>query len=179
MGKTNRKEGGEGIALGMLTGALISVPALVPVTVEYHQTPPDVHVTEVHAEVPHMPQVQAVEKKAEPEVVADDEEPAKRTHIDALIDFYADEYDVNAATMHRVISCETGGTYDPKIQSYVIDPTGPNGREDSWGLSQIHLPAHTYVTREEAQDENFALEFMAKKFSEGEHHIWTCWHLTK
>lgn len=50
----------------------------------------------------------------------------------------------------------------------------PNGRENSWGLAQIYLPAHQDVTREQALDPRFALQWMAKEFSKGNQHLWSC-----
>lgn len=48
-------------------------------------------------------------------------------------------------------------------------------REDSWGIVQIYLPAHPTVSRQEALDPYFAVEFMAEKFSKG----WTKWSCYK
>lgn len=73
----------------------------------------------------------------------------------------------------KTIQCESG--FDPLIQSQYKDPSGPNGLEDSWGLAQINLPAHPNITREQAQDWKFSLEFMKKNFAAGNQSMWTCW----
>lgn len=80
------------------------------------------------------------------------------------------EYGVSAAEMDRVIRCESG--YDIDIQSHWIQPYG---REQSWGLAQIHLPAHPNVTKEQAIDPEFAIRFMAKHFAQGNHKMWACY----
>lgn len=58
-------------------------------------------------------------------------------------------------------------------QSFVPDPTGPNGRENSWGCAQIYLPSHPTVTREMALDDYFAVSFAAKHFASGDMWMWT------
>lgn len=98
---------------------------------------------------------------------------ADHTTLDPLIAYYADKYSVSYVEMYKTIECESG--FDPLIQSLHKDPTGPNGREDSWGLVQIHLPAHPTITREEATDPRFALDFMAKNFAAGKASMWSCY----
>ena len=93
--------------------------------------------------------------------------------ISEKVRHYADLYDVDAGKMEKTMLCESTGS--TTIQSMHRDPTGPNGREDSWGLVQIHLPSHPEVTREKAQDPDFALEFMAKEFAKGHTWKWTCY----
>lgn len=119
------------------------------------------------------PHIEAQELFFKVSLVQAQEAPKPTVHD--LIAQYANEYGVSSWLMEKVISCETGGTYDPSIQSFIIDSTGPNGHEDSWGLAQIHLPDHPDVTRVEAQDENFALKFMASNIAAGNAWMWTCY----
>ena len=95
--------------------------------------------------------------------------------IDQLIDEKSAEYNVSASLMRKVIHCESTGS--STIQSLHRDPTGPNGREDSWGLAQIHLPDHPTVTQEQAVDKEFAVTFLAKNLSEGRGWWWTCYKI--
>jgi len=82
----------------------------------------------------------------------------------------ADAYKVSYEQMWRTIQCESNGS--STIQSRHVK----NGvREDSWGLVQIHLPAHLNVTKAQALDPKFAIEFMAKHFAQGGQRMWTCW----
>ena len=71
-------------------------------------------------------------------------------------------YGVSGYQMERTIECESRFN---NIQSTAKDKTGPNGYEDSWGISQIHLPSHPEVSRAEAMTEEFAIEWMAKNFN--------------
>ena len=84
--------------------------------------------------------------------------------------------------MNAIVGCETGYTYDPSIQSkHVYTATNaPRGykagdREQSYGLAQIHVPVHP-VTIKEATDPEFAIDFLARKVSQGQAYIWTCYH---
>ena len=68
-------------------------------------------------------------------------------------------YGVNAYQMQRTIECESRFN---NIQSTAYK----NGvREDSWGIAQIHLPSHSEVSRLEAMNEEFAIEWMAQNFN--------------
>lgn len=95
--------------------------------------------------------------------------------VPELIEQYAAEYGVSSSTMYSVVNCETGGTFDPSIQSFIANKSGPNGREDSWGLSQIHLPDWPNITKSQAQDQNFALNFLASKLKIGKGGYWSCY----
>lgn len=63
----------------------------------------------------------------------------------------------------NTIKCESG---------FNKDAVGDNGT--SFGLVQIHLPAHPYVTKEEATDPQFALDFIIDAFKNGQQKMWTC-----
>ena len=68
-------------------------------------------------------------------------------------------YGVSGYQMERTIECESRFN---NIQSTAYQ----NGaREDSWGIAQIHLPSHPEVSRDEALDEEFTIEWMAKNFN--------------
>lgn len=101
--------------------------------------------------------------------------PAFTQDHDASIEYWAAIYGVDAEQMKGTIKCETGGSDDPSIQSWVPKKGGPNDREDSWGIAQINLPAHTDITKEQAQDPDFSVKWMARQFSLGNNRIWTCY----
>src|SRR3990167_114172 len=68
-------------------------------------------------------------------------------------------YGVSGYQMERTIECESRFN---NIQSTAYK----NGvREDSWGIAQIHLPSHSEVSRLEAMNEEFAIEWMAQNFN--------------
>jgi hypothetical protein len=80
------------------------------------------------------------------------------------------EYGVDPVVMIDVIRCESGFIED--VQSRLYYKTG--GREQSYGLVQIHLPHHPTVTYEQAIDPEFAIDFLARHLSEGKGYLWTC-----
>jgi len=99
-------------------------------------------------------------------------EPQKWTPeaVELLIRHKAQEYGVDAEKAVSVAKCESHLNYD--IQSYHIRPDGT--REDSWGVWQIHLPAHPTVTREMATDPIWATEWAMEHLSKGHWSMWSC-----
>lgn len=81
------------------------------------------------------------------------------------------EYGVSYDQMWGTIMCESQGS--TTVQSRHRRPDGT--REQSFGLVQIHLPAHLNVSKEEAIDPEFAVTFMAENFAAGRQRMWTCW----
>ncbi len=84
--------------------------------------------------------------------------------------------------MNTVISCETAGTFDPLIQSrvrYKYDNAKwgvkAGEQEKSFGLAAIHLPDHPEVSKEQAVDASFAIDFLAKNLKVGKGSMWTCY----
>lgn len=45
----------------------------------------------------------------------------------------------------------------------------------SLGLAQIHLPAHTEITRAQALDPYFAIPWMASQWENDQAAMWSCW----
>lgn len=89
---------------------------------------------------------------------------------------YAEIYNVNPKTMLNIINCENT-EWDIDLQSRIINKKGI--REESYGLSQIHLPSHPDISKEQATDPDFALEFMAKNISKGKISMWSCARIKK
>lgn len=86
---------------------------------------------------------------------------------------YASIYNVDPTEMYKVVSCETANTFDPMLQSRVIRKDGT--QEKSFGLAQIYLPMHPEISKDQATDSDFALDFMAKQFSIGHKRLWSCY----
>src|SRR3990167_5104071 len=84
--------------------------------------------------------------------------------VQQLITFYATKYNVSESVMRTVVSCES---------SYKKEAIGDKGK--SFGLVQINLPSHPYVSKEQAFDPDFSLEFLAKNIAKGKGKMWTCW----
>ena len=91
-------------------------------------------------------------------------ESPHKPSIAQLIAFNASKYHVSEKTMHKVIKCES---------NYISTAVGDHGH--SFGLSQIHLPSNPTVTKEQALDPEFAIDFLAKNLSQGKGNKWTCY----
>jgi hypothetical protein len=79
--------------------------------------------------------------------------------------------------MYKTVACETSGTFRTDIQSGFRYKNGK--QEQSFGIAQIHLPDHPHVSIDDAKDPDFALTFMAEKFSQGQQHLWSCYRKLK
>jgi hypothetical protein len=66
--------------------------------------------------------------------------------------------------MEAVIKCESG--HNPNA-------VGDHGY--SFGLVQIYLPAHPDISKEQALDPEFALDFLASHLANRQGYFWTCW----
>ena len=87
------------------------------------------------------------------------------TKIVEKIYFYSNKYSVPADVIMNVVSGESG-----------FNVCAKNPNEESYGLAQIFLTAHPEITKEQACDPDFALEFMAKNISLGRGNMWTVYH---
>lgn len=90
----------------------------------------------------------------------------KPLSIQEKIDAAAKRYGVQSTLMRSVIKCES--TFNPKA-------VGDNGT--SFGLVQIHLPSHPTITKEQAFDEDFAIDFLASNLAKGKGNMWTCYRI--
>ncbi len=94
-----------------------------------------------------------------------------------LVVVYAKKYHVSAKKMMQTLSNEND-TFDFNRQSDCIYKKGnkwkmkAGSREQSYGIAMIHLPDHPDITKKEATDPVFAVEFMAKQFAMGNQHQW-------
>ena len=92
--------------------------------------------------------------------------PLDKQSIPQIVEYFANQYQVSAEIMLSTMRCES------KLKTNAV---GDNG--ESFGISQINLPSHPEVTKEQAQNPVFASEFMAKEYSRGNAKIWTCYRL--
>lgn len=97
-----------------------------------------------------------------------------RERIDKEIESKAKEYGVSAALMHKIIACESN--YDIDAQSHHMLSYG---REESYGLVQIHLPSHPTITYEQAIDPAFSIDFLAKNIAKGKARLWSCYRMVR
>lgn len=79
-----------------------------------------------------------------------------------LIGLYSEEYQVDEFTIKQVVWHES---------HYNLFDVGDDG--NAFGLAQINLIYHPNITKEQAQDPHFALNFLAKNIKEGNGNKWT------
>jgi len=101
------------------------------------------------------------EYKQEPVVEID---RTSRAYIEESIKKYSTKYGVSEDIVNWVVKCESG---------YIFNAVGDYGQ--SHGLVQIHLPSHPQVSKEQAYDTDFALEFLTRNLKEGNGRMWTCY----
>lgn len=73
---------------------------------------------------------------------------------------------------YKTASCESDFTARAKGDYEGAVPT-------SFGVFQIHLPAHREITREQAMDPLWASRWAAGQFIAGNARIWTCYRMLK
>lgn len=122
-----------------------------------------------------------------PEIVITDTVPVEEDIIPAtttdkllaldLIEKAALKYGVSQNIILKTIDCETGGTFNPLIQSTWINKKGQ--QEESYGLAQIHMPDHPEISRLQAEDPIFSVNYMALQMSRGNYSMWSCFTLLK
>ena len=86
--------------------------------------------------------------------------------IQKCIKYYSAKYDVSESIVASIIKCESSN--NPMAHNLTEN-------EDSWGLSQINLLAHKNITKEQATDPEFAIEFMTKNFDKAPQMWVTCY----
>lgn len=132
------------------------------------------------------PQVVVSEASEVPyEVTVEQVKPIVQANEDIyiLISQYAEKYGVSKEAMYGTIRNESGGTYNPTIQSRMryghiserwlekCPDIRVGDQERSYGLAQIHICDHD-VTIKQATDPHFALDFMARNFALGNQNMW-------
>ncbi len=103
---------------------------------------------------------------------------ARTEAVRSLVSHYAEVHNVSPARQKFIIAimrCENR-ELDPLLQSRIIQKDGT--REESYGLAQIHLPSHP-ITKEEATDPYYAIEFIVRNVAEGRENMWTCARMLK
>jgi soluble lytic murein transglycosylase-like protein len=83
-----------------------------------------------------------------------------KSDYSALIEKYALKFDISPTLTSGIIRCESGNN------RYALNDTP--GVEFSVGLAQINLLAHTNITREQAEDPEFAINFLAEHIASGD-----------
>lgn len=112
-----------------------------------------------------------------------------KEHYVPVIKSFSHSYGVSYSTMERIIDCENR-EYDPRLQSRIKYNREQIARyphwgnvgdyERSYGLVQIHIPSGNKwkgktITKEQAQDPYFSIEFLAERLSRGKGRLWSCY----
>lgn len=95
--------------------------------------------------------------------------------IQILASTTASDYHLNVSHFIRTFKKESAGFVDVHIQSQYPDKSGPNGKENSWGVCQIDLDYHPEITKAEATDPVFCLDWSAQQWSAGHAASWSAW----
>lgn len=83
---------------------------------------------------------------------------------EAIITSYAIHYGIPADPLIRTLKCESD------FNSQAIGDFGT-----SFGISQIHLSAHPEITKAQALDPLWSINWSAKQFALGNARIWSCY----
>lgn len=91
----------------------------------------------------------------------------------------AQNYGVSYYVMEQIINCESGWNYKVASKHRYHVGNVPRGYavgdyEQSYGLVQIHLPAHPHVSYEQAVNPEFAIDFLARNLAAGKGRMWSC-----
>lgn len=89
--------------------------------------------------------------------------PLSTSSVAALIKIDAAKYGVNETQLYNTLWCESG---------FKGSRVGLAGE---LGVAQIYLPAHPDITKQEALDERFSIDWAARSFAGGYAHWWTCY----
>lgn len=90
--------------------------------------------------------------------------PLKPLTVPELITHYSGVYGVSREKLYATLKCESN-----------LYPGAIGDGGTSYGVAQIHLPAHPSITKAQALDPDFAVRFAAKQFSLGHQAMWSCY----
>lgn len=109
------------------------------------------------------------------------ERPERVVAVQTLIEEIGGLYGASEAQkdlVYRIIECENR-ELDPNLQSRIKRAGGPNGREDSWGISQIHLPDWPGISQDDARDPVYSVRFILAHVMKGKASLWSCYKKVK
>jgi hypothetical protein len=94
---------------------------------------------------------------------------AATSTVQELIVSDAAKYDVPSEEISTVLDCES------TMGKYVEGDIGSSTATTSWGIAQINLPNHPDITKAQALNDAFAIDFLAKSIAAGRGYWWTCY----
>lgn len=82
-----------------------------------------------------------------------------------IITEYAVHYNIDPKPLIDTLHCESN-----------FDPAAIGDFGTSFGIAQIHLPAHAEVTKQEALDPLWSINWAAQMFAAGHANLWSCYN---
>ena len=94
------------------------------------------------------------------------------------------EYNVSPVLMQKIITCESQWRTDVQSKNRYTFTNEKVGiimgeRERSYGLVQINIHYNKRVSIKQAKDPVFAIDYLAKKLSQGKGREWSCYNKVK
>lgn len=86
------------------------------------------------------------------------------TTAPVIIEAYAVRYGIPAQPLIDTLQCES---------NFIRTASGDFGT--SFGVAQIHLPAHTDISKAQALDPIWSIDWAAQQFKAGKQSMWTCY----
>ncbi len=86
--------------------------------------------------------------------------PSYLMDYNASIEYWAAMYGAPADEMKAVINCESG-----------FDPNAVGDHHHSFGVAQIYLPVHPFITKAQALDPDWSVQYMASHWHTDH---WSC-----
>jgi len=90
------------------------------------------------------------------------------------------DHGLNVEKFLEVIHCESGWQADVQSRHRYTKDNPEWGvlagdQELSFGIVQIHLPSHPTITKEQAKNPQWAINWMADRWVEGKQSWWSCY----
>lgn len=91
------------------------------------------------------------------------------------------ESTTTTATYIRHAALEFGADPDSLLATLTcesdLDIHAVGDSNSSFGISQIHLPAHPEISKEQALDPEWSIDWAARMFAQGRQSMWTCYNM--
>lgn len=105
-----------------------------------------------------------IENKAHAATYDDTKLPTSTAQL--LVVKAAEKYNLDILAFYYTLDCESGFNSN--------EQTGDSGT--SIGIAQIHLPVHTEISRTQALDGAWSINWAAQMFAAGHASWWSCWN---
>ena len=83
-----------------------------------------------------------------------------------MISSSALKWNVDEERLRKTLFCESS-----------LNPEAVGDGGYSFGIAQIHLPSHPEITKEQALNPEWSIDYIAEQFSKEKAKMWTCWRI--